>query len=67
MAHFIDTRTVQNLLETQKNVMRLSDIIEKSPTDELAVRRDAERLEIDGTVTRFVVGGEVFLRLTESS
>lgn len=67
MAHFIDTRTVQNLLETQKNVMRLSDIIEKSLTDELAVRRDAERLEIDGTVTRFVVGGEVFLRLTESS
>lgn len=66
MATFTNVKTVQNLLETRKPVLRLSDIIEESPFDELAVRRDAERLEVDGTVTRFVVGGEVFLRLTDS-
>jgi hypothetical protein len=66
MATFTNVRTVQNLLETRKRVLRLSDIIEESPFDELAVRRDAERLEVDGTVTRFVVGGEVFLRLTDT-
>lgn len=64
MATLRPINTAESVLERRKRVMRLSDIIEHSPADELTIRRDADRLVIDDRADRFVVGRKVFIRLT---